>query len=176
MLIAQDLIWFRLVCWSHRTSCSPHMLIAQDLISFFIFFYLPGLTSECRFGWDLKFFEDFWFNGIYLLSPRRSFWSFYQVWDSFSFCIHISDRETCIWCSMSCDVWLCMNEMLMHWFPFYVFSFHQNLPPSCPYTLCGPVGAVSLPSALGDISVSIRACRIVSYFSFLEIEHSCLIL
>ena len=34
MLIAQDLIWFRLICWSHRTSCLPHMLIAQDLIWF----------------------------------------------------------------------------------------------------------------------------------------------
>ena len=65
----------------------------------------------------------FWFIGFYLLSSRRSFWSFYQVRDPSSFYIHISDRKTCIWCSMSCNVWLYMNEMLMHWFPFYVFLF-----------------------------------------------------
>ena len=77
----------------------------------------------------------FWFNGIYPLSPRRSFWSFYQVRDPSSFYIHISDRKTCIWCSMSCNVWSCMNEMLVHWFRFYVFLFIKFATFSPMHTL-----------------------------------------
>ena len=138
MLIAQDFMFASYANCTGLDLVSPRMLIAQDFMfaSYanctgldFIFhhFFLLGLTSECRFGWDLKFFEDFWFNGTYLLSPRRSFWSFYQVWDSSSFCIHISDRETCIWCSMSCDVWLCMNEMLILCF-FLSITFATFLP------------------------------------------------
>ena len=48
----------------------------------------------------------------------------------------------------------------------FMFFFSSNLPPFCPCILCRPVGAISLPSALGDIFVSIRACRIVSYLPF----------
>ena len=74
-----------------------------------------------RFGVPWRF----WFIGFYLLSPRKSFWSFYQVQDPSLLCIPISDMKTYIWCNMSCNVWLCMNEMLVHWFHFYVFSFYK---------------------------------------------------
>ena len=77
----------------------------------------------------------FWFIRIYLLSSRRSFWSFYQVQDPSSLCIPISDKKTYIWCSMSCNVWLCMNEMLVHWFQFYVFLFIKFVTFSPMHTL-----------------------------------------
>ena len=50
----------------------------------------------------------------YLLSSRRSFWSFYRVQDSFSLCIPVSDKKTYMWCNVSCNVWLCMNKMFVY--------------------------------------------------------------
>ena len=44
MLIAQDLILSCLICWSHRTSCSPHMLIAQDSAWFTSYADRTGLS------------------------------------------------------------------------------------------------------------------------------------
>ena len=92
------------------------MLIAQDLLVTSVWTY-RRLPVWLRF----EILWRFWFIRIYPLSPRRSLWSFYQMQDPSSFYVHTSDRKTCIWCSMSCNVWLCMNEMLMHWFSFYVF-------------------------------------------------------
>ena len=46
----------------------------------------------------------------YLFPSQRFFWSFYRVQNPFSLCIPISDKKTYIWCNVSCNVWLCMNE------------------------------------------------------------------
>ena len=118
------------------------MLIAQDFM-FASYADCTGLTlvtSVWTYRWLLVWlrFEalwEFWFIRIYLLSLRRSFWSFYRVQDPSSFCIHTSDRKTCIWCSMSYNVWLCMNEMLVHWFQFYVFLFIKFVTFSPMHTL-----------------------------------------
>ena len=119
MLIAQDLILSCLVCWSHRTSCSPHMLIAQDLF----LLRLSGLTVDCQFGWDLKFFENFDSSDfIFFLSEGLSK-AFIGCKTLFHSAFILQIGKTCIWCSMSWNVWLYMNEMLMHWFLFYVFLF-----------------------------------------------------
>ena len=109
------------------------MLIAQDLILFVSdadctgleFGYSSGLIPLMPVWLRFEVLWRFWFIETYLLSPRRSFWSFYQVRDPSLLCIPISDMKTYIWCNMSCNVWLCMNEMLVHWFHFYVFSFNQ---------------------------------------------------
>ena len=77
----------------------------------------------------------FWLIGIYLLSPRRSFWSFYQVQNPSSFCIPISNKKTYVCCNTSCNIWLCMNEMLVHWFQFYVFLFIKFATFSLMHTL-----------------------------------------
>ena len=58
-------------------------------------FYLPGLTSECQFKRDFKSSSvGIWASlktpilfEYYLLSPRRSFWSFYRMYDPF-FTLH----------------------------------------------------------------------------------------
>ena len=129
MLIAQDLIWFRLICWSHRTSCSPHMLIAQDLIWFrlicwlhrtyscYVCLDLPSTASLVEIWSSLGSFDSSEF--IFFLSEGLS-----KAFIGCKTLLHSAfiflDRKTYIWCSMSCNVWLCMNEMLMHWFPFYV--------------------------------------------------------
>ena len=62
----------------------------------------------------------------YLFSPRRSFWSFYQVQNPLSPYIPVSDKKTFIWCNVPCNVWLCMNEMSKHSF-FYLNLFHSFL-------------------------------------------------
>ena len=163
MLIAQDLIWFRLVCWSHRTSCSPRMLIAQDLISFFIF-YFPGLTSECRFGWDLKLFENFDSSEFIFFLPEGLsevfIWCKTLLHSAFILQIgkHVSDAVCMIvheWDAHALVSLLC-------------FFFSSNFPLSCLCILCRPVGVVPLSPVLGKISILILACRIVSYSSFLE--------
>ena len=159
---------------------SPHMLTAQDLAWFASYANCTGLNLVTSV-WTYRRlpvwlrFEVLWKIKICLLSPRRSFWSFYQVHDPFSFCIHTSDRKTCIWCSMSCNVWCVWMKCLCIGFNF-MFFFSSNLPPSCPCILCRLVGVVPFSPVLGDFSISILACRIVSYSSFLETEHSCSIL
>ena len=81
-------------------------------------------SNPAQLGFGLLWKTSILFE-YYLISPRIFFWSFYRVHDPFSLCIPVSDKKTYIWCNMSCNVWLCMNEMLVHWFHFYVFSFYQ---------------------------------------------------
>ena len=125
-----------------------HLDLPSTASSFhlFFFFYLPGLTSECRFDcaltlslmftwldlhfwcqtcWDLGLFEN---PDLTKLSSfvRRSFWSFYRVHYPFSFCIPVSDEQTNIWCNVSCDVWLCTNEMSEHFLNSFFFFLHFN--------------------------------------------------
>ena len=57
----------------------------------------------------------------YLFSSRRSFWSFYRVQDPFSLCISILNKKTYIWCNVSRNVWLCMNEMFEHLNLFFIW-------------------------------------------------------
>ena len=111
--------------------------------SFHLFFYLPGLTSDCQFGLRFDFVAHVYLIGLTPLMPnllrffenpdlselpssfRRSFWSFYRVQDPFSFCIPISNKKTNIWCNVSCNVWLCTNEMFEHFLnsfsSFFIF-------------------------------------------------------
>ena len=106
----------------------------------------------------------------YLLSPRKSFWSFYRVQDPFSLCIPISNKTTYIWCNvwMLCDVWL-LHEWNVCALDLLLWSFLLlNLSTSRSCTLCEPVGAVSFSSTFEDTFVSVLAHRIVSCFSFLK--------
>ena len=107
----------------------------------FSFFLLPELTSECQFDCTLTLSVMFtwldlhlwcqpcWYSlknsDLFELSSsfRRSFWSFYRVQDPLSSCISILDMNTYIWCNVSCNVWLCMNEMSEHFLNFPFFSF-----------------------------------------------------
>ena len=73
-------------------------------------------------------------------SPRRSFWSFYRVQDPFSLYILVSDKKTYIWFNVSCNVWLCMNEIFEHlnlffiWICFIPLSFFLVLTNAkCKY-------------------------------------------
>ena len=43
----------------------------------------------------------------------------------FFFCIPVSDKKTYIWCNVSCNVWLCMNEMSEHLNFFFLNLFHS---------------------------------------------------
>ena len=59
----------------------------------------------------------------------------------FSLCILVSDKRTYTWCNVSCNVWLCMNEMSEHlnlffvWICFiFLFRIHFF---SCPCALHG---------------------------------------
>ena len=98
---AQDLFWVRLGCWSHRTSTwfasdadctglnlvSPRMLITQDFILFASNADCIGLCYVCLLDWTYTFdarivrIRDSLKTLIcldFLLSPQRSFWSFYR--------------------------------------------------------------------------------------------------
>ena len=76
----------------------------------------------CQACWDF-FFENSDLSE-FPSSFRRSFWSFYRVQDPLSFCIPISDKKTNIWCNVSCNVWLCTNEMSEHFLnSFFFFIF-----------------------------------------------------
>ena len=81
-------------------------------------------TSDAK---QLRFFKNSDLSEL-PSSFRRSFWSFYRVQGLFSFCVPISDKKTYIWCNVSCNVWLCMNEMSKHLNSFFSefvsFLFH----------------------------------------------------
>ena len=72
----------------------------------------------CQTYWD--FFENsdlfeftFFLPKVFLKllsSARTSF-----------FCILILDMNTYIWCNVSCNVWLCMNEMFEHLNSFFIW-------------------------------------------------------
>ena len=84
--------------------------------------YLIGLTPLMLAL--LRFFENSDLSEL-PSSFRRSFWSFYRVQDPLSFCIPISYKRTNIWCKVSCNVWLCTNEVSKHffWNLFFFFIF-----------------------------------------------------
>ena len=69
--------------------------------------YLIGLTP--LIPTLLRFFENSDLSEL-TSTFRRSFWSFYRVQGPISPCIPILDKKTYIWCNVSCNVWLCMNE------------------------------------------------------------------
>ena len=81
--------------------------------------YLIGLTplmpELLRFFESLDLFE-------LPYSFRRFFWSFYWVQDPFFFTLHSCFcKKTHIWCNVSCNVWLCMNEMFEHLNLFFIW-------------------------------------------------------
>ena len=182
MLIAQDLIFVCLGYWLHRTcSCFasdadrtrlqlglPRMLIAQDLIWLFVWAHtsdasLVEIWSSLKIliDWNLSSFSPKVF--LKLLSSVRPFFILHFIFQigkhgSDAVCRVIYD---CAWMKCSC---IGFN---------FMFFFLSNLPHSRPCILCRPVGAVFFSFALWDISVSILAHHIVSYFSFLKTRHSC---
>ena len=150
--------------------------------SFHPLFYLPGLTSECQFDcvltlslmftWlDLHLrcqfvgIETNWKSLILTKLPsfvRRSFWSFYRVQDPLSSCIPILDMNTYIWCNVSCNVWLCMNEMSEHlnlfhsFFIFLVSSKMWNatvMPQLCRWN-----------TMIGLTNVICKYCALICYW------------
>ena len=118
-----------------------------------LFFYLPKLTSECQFDCALTLSLMFTWLDLHLWcqtcwyflknfdlselpsSFRRSFWCLYRVQDPLSSYIHVLDMNTYIWCNVSCNVWLCMNEMSKHFLnSFFLFifpCFQHNVECKC---------------------------------------------
>ena len=152
------------------------------IISFFSFhfFYSPELTSECQFGLRFDFvtlvylihtfdarlvgIRDFLkiFNLTKLSSSfQRSFWSFYRVQDPLSFCIPISDKKTNIWCNVSCDVWLCTNEMSEHFFEFFFSFFHFN---ECEMQMSYANAMIGLTNALCNHCAQICYWQTPNYY------------
>ena len=83
----------------------------------------------------LRFFEN---PDLFELSSssRRSFWNFYRVQDPFSLYIPISNKKTYIWCNVSCNVWLCINEMSEHLNSFFFWIYFIPLSSFLVLTKC----------------------------------------
>ena len=186
MLIVQDLILFRLGCWSHRTSswfASDVDCTGLNLVCLGCWLHR---TYSCLFIWarirthtsDASLVE-IWSSLKILIHWILSSFSPKGLSEAFIGCKtflhsaflfqmrkHVSDAVCCVMYDCAWMKCLCIGFHFM-------FFFLSNLPLSHPCILCKPVGAVSFSSALGDIFISILAPRIVSYSSFLETEHSC---
>ena len=90
---------------------------------FITYVYLIGLTPlmscwmKFETPWQLR---SIW---ITFFPPQRSFWNFYRMQDFFLLCIPVSNKKTYIWCKVSRNVWLCMNEMSEHLNSFFSSEF-----------------------------------------------------
>ena len=158
-----NLVLFRSHIWK------PVKLVIQILSHA----YLPRLTPDCQFGyalalsriptwldlqlwcqsgWDLRFFKTLICLN-YLLSLRRFFWNFYRVQYPFSLCILVSDKKRYVWYNMSCNVWLCIDEMSEHlnsfffWISFIpLFKVYWSSRPCVLYELALLTCYASFPS------------------------------
>ena len=59
---------------------------------------------------------------LYYLLPFEGFSEALSGARPFFLCIPVSNKKTYIWCNVSCNVWLCMNEMSEHSNLFFIWT------------------------------------------------------